>query len=184
MKDTEGEGGDGLTGGKRRIRLTTFSYRFADEILNSKLALKQEIEGVLKDPTIDVSSLSRPAFNEELNTRFVAKGWESQPLVFGEPGDPTAKMDFLKERIGIEVGFGHASFIGIDLLKFQTASYSNLDRIDLGVYIVTKRNFQKRMKDEFGKTWEGSLTYEKVQKYLPHFKSAIQVPICVIGLDL
>ena len=55
-------------------------------------------------------------------------------------------MDFLKERIGIEVGFGHASFLGIDLLKFQVASYSGLDKIDVGVYIVTTREFQKRMK--------------------------------------
>jgi hypothetical protein len=57
--------------------------------------------------------------------------------------DPAAKLDFLKERIGIEVAFGHASFIGIDILKFQISSYSSLDRIDLGVYIVTAKNFQR-----------------------------------------
>jgi len=49
---------------------------------------------------------------------FVNRGWESQPPVFNEPKGPSAKMDFLKERTGVEVGFGHASFIGIDLLKF------------------------------------------------------------------
>lgn len=76
---------------------------------------------------------------------FVKKGWESQPSVFDERGDPSEKMDFLKERVGIEVGFGHASFIGIDLLKFQIASYSGLDKIDVGVYIVTTRNIQKKI---------------------------------------
>ena len=30
---------------------------------------------------------------------------------------------------------------------------------------------------------EGSLTFEKVVRYLPHFKSAIQLPIYVIGID-
>lgn len=40
------------------------------------------------------------------------------------------------------------------------------------------------MKKEFGQNWEGSLTFEKVKRYLPHFKSAIQVPIYVIGIDL
>jgi restriction endonuclease BglII len=30
----------------------------------------------------------------------------------------------------------------------------------------------------------GSLTFEKVKKYLPHFKSAIQVPIYVLGIDV
>ena len=88
-------------------------------------------------------------------------------------------MDFLKDRVGVEVECGHSSFIGIDLLKFQVASYSGLDKIDVGVYIVTTKSFQKRMKKEVGLKWEVSLTFEKVTRYLPHFKSAIQVPIFV-----
>ena len=94
------------------------------------------------------------------------------------------KYDFLKERIGVEVGFTDSSFIGIDLLKSQFTSYSSLDKIDAGVYMVTTRQFQKKMKKEFNQNWEGSLIFEKVKRYLPHFKSVIQVPIYVIGLDL
>ena len=93
-------------------------------------------------------------------------------------------MDFLKERIGIEVAFGHSSFIGIDLLKFQVSSYSGLDKIDVGVYITTTKEFQKTMKTRYSQNWDGSLNFEKVVKYLPHFKSAIQVPIYVIGIDI
>jgi hypothetical protein len=166
------------------LRLQHFSYRFAEQVLNSKLALKQEIEAVLLDPSIDIASLSRPHFNEVLKNLFEKRSWESQPSVFDERGDPSAKMDFLKERVGIEVGFGHASFIGIDLLKFQIASYSGLDKIDIGVYVVTTRNFQKLMGEKYKQNWEGSLAFEKVARYLPHFKSAIQVPIYVIGIDL
>ena len=131
------------------IRLSKFSYRFAEQVLNSKLRLKQEIEAILTDRTIDVSTLSRPKFNEILDRKFVENGWERQPPVFNEPRDPSAKMDFLKERIGIEVGFGHASFMGIDLLKFQVASYSGLNKIDVGVYVVTTKRFQKLMKKSF-----------------------------------
>jgi hypothetical protein len=167
-----------------KIRLQTFSFRFAEQVLNSKLAIKQEIESVLTDPRIDVTQLSRPRFNEVLDEAFPAKGWERQPAVFDEPGDPSAKMDFLKERVGIEVEFGHASFIGIDLLKFQVSSYSGLDKIDIGVYVVTTKEFQKVMKGQLHQNWEGSLTFEKVTRYLPHFKSAIQVPIYVVGIDL
>ncbi len=166
------------------LRLRRFSYRFAEQVLNSRLVIKQEIEDIIADPGIVVSSLSRPAFNTVLKDLFIGKGWESQPPVFDEPGDPSAKMDFLKDRVGVEVGFGHASFIGIDLLKFQVASYSNLDKIDVGVYIVTTLNFQKQMKRNYNQNWEGSLNYEKIIKYLPHFKSAIQLPIYVIGIDL
>ena len=96
----------------------------------------------------------------------------------------SGKMDFLKERVGIEVEFGHASFIGIDLLKFQVSSYSGLNKIDIGVYVVTTKEFQKDMKSQFNQNWEGSLSFQKVTRYLPHFKSAIQVPIYVVGLDL
>jgi hypothetical protein len=47
-------------------------------------------------------------------------------------------MDFLQDRVGIEVGFGHAS---LDLLKFQGSSYSALSQIDVGIYVVTTRRF-------------------------------------------
>ena len=166
------------------IILKRFSYRFAEEVLNSKLALKNEIEEVLLDDRIDIATLSRPHFNEVLKELFVKKGWESQPPVFDEPKDPSAKMDFMKERVGIEVAFGHSSFIGIDLLKFQICSYSGFDKIDVGVYVVTTRNFQKIMKKNYDQNWEGSLTFKKVKSYLPHFKSAIQVPIYVLGIDI
>jgi len=165
------------------IRLQKFSFRFAEQVLNSKLALKREIESILTDTSIDLAKMSRPKFNKLLDEKFVSKGWTSQPSVFDEPKDPTAKMDFLKDRIGIEVGFGHPSFIGIDLLKFQVSSYSGLDKIDVGIYVVTTRNFQKRMKKEFNQNWQGSLSFNKVVRYLPHFKSAIQLPIYVLGID-
>ena len=167
-----------------KINLQKYSFRFAEQVLNSKLTLKREIESILLDPSIELHTLNRPHFNKVLEDLFIQKNWETQPKVFNETKDPSAKFDFLKERIGVEVGFTHSSFIGIDLLKFQVASYSSLDKIDVGVYIVTTRSFQKRMKKEFNLTWEGSLTFEKVKRYLPHFKSAIQVPIYVIGINL
>ena len=166
-----------------RLRLQRFSYRFAEQVLNSKLVLKQEIEDLLSEEIPNVSILSRPAFNKLLDDRFKSRGWTRQPPVFHEPDDPGAKMDFLKERIGVEVGFGHASFLGMDLLKFQVSSYSALDKIDVGVYVVTTSEFQRKMKLECNQNWEGSLTFEKVVRYLPHFKSAIQVPIYLLGID-
>ena len=166
------------------MRYVTYSYRFADEVLNGKLTLKKEIDSILSSQYIGLETLSRPNFNEILRKAFIEKGWEDQPAVFDEVGDPSARMDFLKERIGIEVEFGHSSFLGIDLLKFQVASYSGINKIDIGVYIVTTKNFQKNIKTHYCQNWEGSLTFEKVVRYLPHFKSAIQVPIFVIGIDL
>jgi hypothetical protein len=132
-----------------KIGLKRFSYRFAEQVLNSRLALKQEIDEVLGHVEEHLASLSRPQFNQFLREEFVQRGWEDQPVVLNEAGDPSARMDFMKERVGVEVEFGHSSFLGIDLLKFQVASYSGLDRIDVGVYIVTTREFQKTMKAEY-----------------------------------
>ena len=166
------------------LHFKTFSHRFAEQVLNSRLAIKEEILSVITDPSIDVAILSRPYFIKVLRDSFTKKGWQDRPSVFDEEGDPAAKIDFLKERVGIGVGFGNASFIGIDLLKFQVASYSGLDKIDVGVYIATTKNFQRIMLSQYKQNWDGSLTFEKIQRYLPHFKSAIQIPIYVIGIEL
>jgi hypothetical protein len=85
--------------------------------------------------------LQQSQFNIILENLFRERDWKIQPPVFDEPGDPSARMDFLKERVGVEVEFGHSSFMGIDLLKFQVASYSGLDKIDVGIYIVTTKSF-------------------------------------------
>jgi hypothetical protein len=171
------------------VRLEHYSYRFAEQVINSRLSIKNELERIIFDSTTDLSLLSRPVFNKVLEDHFVEKGWASQPDVFDKDTDAYARFDFLKDRVGVEVQFGHPSFVGIDLLKFQIASYSNLDAIDLGVYIVATSNFIKEMPRRFSDInpdikWNGSLPYEKVIKYLPHVKSAIQVPIYVIGIDL
>ena len=91
---------------------------------------------------------------------------------------------FMCPEFWVHIKFGHASFLGTDLLKFQMASYSNLELIDFGVYITTTKAMQKFLTNQYGHNWEGSLNFEKVEKYLPYFKSAIQVPIYVIGIDV
>lgn len=166
------------------IYLSKFSYRFAEQVLNSKLAVKEQCESIISDSSIDYNDLSRPNFNAILKEKFENLGWESEPRVFEHKDQPLAKLDFLKDRVGVEVEFGHSSFIGIDLLKFQVSSYSELDKIDVGIYIVTTKRFQKTMKLKYKQNWEGSLNFEKVIKYIPYFKSAIQVPILVYGIDL
>jgi hypothetical protein len=166
------------------LKLRKYSYRFAEQVLNSSLSLKHEIESVLTDPGIDVSLLSRPHFNQVLEDSYVARGWTPQPQVFEDVNDPSARMDFMKDRVGIEVEFGHPSVLGMDVLKFQLASYSGLDRIDVGVYIVTTSLFQKHMQTVHGQKWNGSINYERVVRYLPHFRSAIQVPVYVLGIDM
>ena len=76
------------------LHVKTFSYRFAEQVLNSRLAIKEEIVSVITDPSIDVAILSRPNFKKVLRDSFTQKGWQNQPSVFDEEDDPAAKMDF------------------------------------------------------------------------------------------
>jgi hypothetical protein len=166
------------------MQYQAWSYRFAEQVLNSRLALRKEIEDIIRDVELPPDEYKREELNDRFLGEFEAHGWKKQPRVFAredvddEAEVPLTKIDFLKERTGVEVQFGHSSFIGIDLLKFQTLSYANLDKIDVGVYIVVTNALHKAT----GKAFNGSLMFEKVVRYLPHFRSAIQVPIWVIGL--
>ena len=45
-----------------KINLQKYSFRFAEQVLNSKLALKQEIENILLNPNIELHTLNRPHF--------------------------------------------------------------------------------------------------------------------------
>lgn len=78
---------------------------------DSKLALKDEVEGILTEDIPDLTALSRPGFSRLLDERFCTKGWTRQPAVFQDAQELGAKMDLLKERIGVELEFGH--FCGI-----------------------------------------------------------------------
>jgi len=95
-----------------RLRIEKYSFRFADEVLNSRLSLKQEIEAVLFDARIDVPSLSRKHFNSLLKHLFVEKGWESQPSVFDEPGQSLSRQS--------RGGFGRWHPAGICVKRHET----------------------------------------------------------------
>ncbi len=164
------------------MKYKSWSYRFAEEILNSRLSQKHEVIDVIENIPLPPEEMSRPNLNQAFKDCFEEKGWESEVEVFAPEDEPAAKIDFMKNRIGVEVAFGHSSFLGIDLLKLQTLSYSYRNNIDVGIYIVTTKRFQQMMKSKYGQNWVGSLRYRKVGRYLPHFRNSIDVPVWVIGL--
>ena len=165
------------------MEYTEWHYRFAEEVLNSKIQLKREIDSAVRAIPAGEKA-TRRQLNRAFEEEFRGRGWESQMRIF-EVDDvtestrvPLSKIDFFKGRIGVEVAFVHPSFLGTDMLKFQVLSYSNLDKIDAGVYIVITGAWHKR----YGRSFDGSIHFEKVRLYLPHYRSAIQVPVWVIGL--
>jgi len=78
------------------MRFRTYSYRFAEQVLNSKLELKKEIEEIIGSVNVKPKGFSRPELNRILEAKFTENEWESQPTVFNEPKDPSAKIDFFE----------------------------------------------------------------------------------------
>lgn len=157
------------------VRLKKYSFRFSEELFNSRLAPKSEIEQILYAACVDFSKLNRKEFNKILNDLFLEKGWEGQPRVSPDM-KAYSKFDFQKSRIAVEVQFGHASFLGTDLLKFQMASYSNLDLIDFGVYITTTKAMQKFLTNQYGIIGTGRLTLKRLKNICPISKVRSRFP--------
>ncbi|MEW6064645.1 restriction endonuclease BglII [Desulforamulus profundi] len=167
-----------------RLQLQKNSYRSAIDILLSNSALLEEIDQILLNPDIDLSTLSRSHYNHILRESFRNYGWQNSPSLFHEPVNPFTNMELMKENIALEIGFRHASLIGHNLLKFQLSSSHNSDRIDVGIFVVTTHKFQKQLKKMYHHNWAGAMNFEKVDRYLRHFKTGIQLPIYLVGIDV
>lgn len=165
------------------FKIKTFSFRYAKEIFDCKENIKGEIDHILRYLPENTISISRPEFNSLLDEELSLFGWTEGVYKYNDTLDPLSQLDFIKDRVGIRKEFGHSSFIGADLLKFQIASISDQDLIDLGIYIVTTKNFQDTMNERDAK-WTGSLTYERVLRYMHDCRKSINVPILVMGIDL
>ncbi|MEG6523789.1 BglII/BstYI family type II restriction endonuclease [Desulfotomaculum sp. 1211_IL3151] len=164
-----------------KIALQKHYYRSAHDIMADDFA--NEIDNLLLQSTNDIPSLSRIYYNHLLKELFKNNGWQNNPSLFHEPVNPFDKIELVKNNIGLEIGFRHASLTGHNLLKFQLSPVHNSDKIDMGIFVVTTHNFQKQMRKTFGQNWSGAMTFEKTDRYLRNFKTTLQIPIFLIGID-
>ena len=108
-------------------------------------------------------------------------GWTRQPRLFRDPELSEWKMDFLKDRIGVEVSFNHAEAIPWQFTRLNIAGESERvlaeSRVDVGVVITA---------DSTLKTWshmDGSVgTFEAFRAWLREMKPILPGPILLIGL--
>jgi len=84
---------------------------------------------------------SGPAFNKPLSESFKRLGWDKKRYDLGN--NRSIEIDFVKERVGLEIQFGKYSFVDTDFSKFEIFYYQNL--IDLCVEIVPSQNLKKKM---------------------------------------
>lgn len=172
------------------MKLTTYSYRFAIEVLSSKAFEKEMNEIIEILTTSEVPLLDPPKTRErdgkkwtfitsqkKINTlfdvEFEKRGWECQPPVTQDKVTGI-KADYKKSRIQVEVQFGNMARWYTDVFKFQV-SYS-LDLIDVGVLVVPMQAFANTIDENIA-------YYERVVRELPYAKMSITLPIWVVGIS-
>jgi hypothetical protein len=96
-------------------------------------------------------------------------------IAFGNPSTPDRMGGRGASRLSFAVQRGPSTRTVTSRIETRLP---DLRPIDVGVYVVATKALHKAT----GKAFDGSVMFEKVERYLPHFKSAIQVPIWVIGL--
>ena len=73
----------------------------------------------------------------------------------------------MKGRVGVQVSFNHYLRIGTELLRFQVLSYSDQDKIDVGIFISVTESLAKK----WGESFAGSITYEKACNFYERFRN-------------
>lgn len=175
------------------MRIETFSYRFADDILLSPrfIGVRDELLQVCQECPIPIYSgksqrqPSKDVVQQVMNTyfrlRFRSLGWEEEPLATPTDYEDALRADFRKTfgegynkiTLQIEVEFGNVASSYRNYFKFQLSfSY---DLTDICVLIVPSAEYAKRIDS-------GVANYEKAIREIPQAKLSVTVPTLVIGL--
>ena len=164
------------------LSLEKYSYRGGEGLLNSNPVIKQEIEDTLLEPKAYIHKLSYDEYLEIVRCSFMLKGWENEPSILNKHGKRRALMDFRKENVGIQFGSPRNS-LQSELPKFQTASQHPKTHVNLGIYLTMTSSGQRYLVHESCKSW-ACPTSHVVAKSLPSISRLVQLPLCVIGLDM
>lgn len=162
------------------------------EVINSVNARTHRTKASLEKTKKGQVLYSPTSLNKAFKKAFEGKEWSHHREVceystgFYEPGyvplkpkrqrRPYRDMDFVKERLGIEVQFGKYSFMVYNVAAKMTI-FHNLGVIDTGIEIVPVKSLQSQMST-------GVSCFEQFVWDLQKRGTAdIDIPVLVLGVD-
>ena len=178
----------------------SYNFRHAEAVLKTKGAwveLHDVVSGLTRDDILDAQDQlagqrknapagAQTAINLAFKDRLLSLDWKNEPILFPQSESDDVqrawRMDFLKERIGVEVSFNHAEAIAWTLIRLDIAAQSTevveSSQIDVGVAIFPTSQLKKwgRMDNAVG-------TYERAMLWLELMKPVVTTPILLIGID-
>jgi len=195
-----------INGGDRTTMIIAAEYSFNDgySIQRTHPYLLQEVEDIIaavdavqqkikesKEITMPGRMLYSPAaLNRAFAQGFGAKGWQKQRITCRYSTDyyrsgyspkqmrpAYREIDFLKERLGIEVQFGKYAFMVYNVCAKMTI-FHNLGYIDAGIEIVPVKSFADDMST--GVSYFEQFVWDLEQRGV----ADIDIPVLILGIDV
>ncbi len=181
-----------------------YSFNGGHSIQKMHPYLLQEVEDIIavvdashykikesRELTMPGKKLYSPsALNRAFAQGFGAKGWQKKRVTcnysteYYRPGYSSKQMrpayremDFLKDRLGIEVQFGKYAFMVYNVCAKMTI-FRNLDYIDAGIEIVPVKSFADDMST--GVSYFEQFVWDLEKRGV----ADIDIPVLIFGIDV
>jgi hypothetical protein len=152
--------------------------------------LKESSEKTMRGQMLYAPALLNDAFDEmflsqewkkvrvpcEYPTEFYSPDYKPKPTP-KRPGRPYREMDFVKNRLGVEVQFGKYSFMVYNVAAKMTI-FRNLNVIDAGIEIVPVKQFADEMSS--GVSYFEQFVWDLKNRGI----ADIDIPVLILGIDL
>lgn len=129
---------------------------------------------------------AQTAINRLVDARLSARSWRRQPPLYvggDRRGHALAgwKMDFKKDRVGVEIAFNHQEAIPWIFTRLNLAGESDEvlpeSRIEVGIAVFAAQSLKR-----WGKMDAAVGTFDQARLWLEKMRPVMPVPIAVVGL--
>ncbi|WP_342267829.1 BglII/BstYI family type II restriction endonuclease [Candidatus Tisiphia endosymbiont of Empis tessellata] len=152
------------------------SIKAINDIKKNKVSKEKTSEGKMFYSPKELNN----AFTQQFNSRGFHEIIDKYDIVIPNHdkviSNSYKQIDFVKDRVLIEVQFGKYAFMFYDLAKFQY--FFNEGKADVGIEIVPCHNLQQQMST--GVSYGEQLVYD-IERLKRHFPA---VPVYVILVDI